>query len=152
MGNPKDDARKIARAAKLVETLRELQAKTYEVTEELRKVLAGDVAIGDLLKEIEAEFSRHWEGIYHVPYVWSYADDRVHTKRLLRVLTPADIIARMPAYLGCSDPYYTTAKHPWALFASPRNINRWVPAQAPEDFALDAEAVKTEQRLRERAR
>lgn len=150
MGNPKDESRKIARATKLVETLRELQAKTYEVTEELRKVLAGDVAIGDQLKAIEAAYSLCWQSVYGVPYVWDFAKDRAITKRLLRTLTADDVIARIPTYMGSSEAFYARARHPWGLFAS--GINRWAVERAPEDLALDAEAVQTEQRLRERAR
>lgn len=132
-----DDATKrLDRASKLLDKLRELQAQTYEVTEELRKILGGQDALGDVLKRLEASFSAEWSRRYQTPYAWTYIKDRPHWKRLLKITSEADILARVCAYFHDEDPYISRAKHPFGLFVS--RFNTLVPA-AP--LTLDAPVV-----------
>jgi hypothetical protein len=137
--NPNDAAR-LARAAKLTETLRELQAKTYEITEELQKILSGQDALGDVLKRLEKAFNDEWARVYSTAYRFDFAKDRAHLKRLLKMTTEADIQARVMSYFHEADDYTRRARHPFGLFVA--RFNTLVPLAAPEAFLeLDAAPV-----------
>lgn len=120
-----DDKKKVDRVTRLLETLRELQAKQYEVTEEIRKILAGDAAIGDLMRQASDAWLRIWSGRYRSKYAWDGAKDSAAAKRLVATFDLEDLAARMQAFVEDNDPFYAHARHPFALFA--RNVNRYVP-------------------------
>lgn len=116
-----DAERKIARAMKLVEALRELQAKTYEVTEELQALLRGEAITGDHLRLVESMFSSEYERKYGSPYVFQFAKDRTQWKRLIKAVGPTELCNRISAYFHVPDPYRERAKHPFGLFVGQFN-------------------------------
>ncbi len=131
---------RLDRAAKLLETLRELQAKTFEVTEELKKVIAGEDALGDVLKRVEAAFAAEYHQRYSRHYGWQYAKDRPQWKRLLKLAGEEDVRARIVAYFHEPDPYTQNARHPFGLFVS--RFNQLVPhVEDPGELTLDAPTV-----------
>lgn len=120
----------LKKCEKLLERLRELQAQTYAITEELLEVTGGRVTISDKLKQLEATFSTAWQARYGSPYVWQYVKDRPQLKRLLGKLELSAIALRMGAYLRDADPFLLKARHGFGLFVS--QINRYA-----EDLAAD---------------
>ena len=129
----------VIRARVLVEQLRALQAQTYEVTEEVLKILAGDVAMGDQLKEFEAHFSVLWEGRYGSAFAWQYTKDRPHTKRLIKLLGLDELKVRARVYLRDEDPFYTKCRHGFGLFVT--NVNRFAAPPHVADLELAAPPV-----------
>jgi len=107
--------------AKLFEVLREHQAKTYELTEEIQRLLAGEEGIGEKLKRLETFFSQRWQARYRTPYVWAFARDVPQLKRLLKMLPIAEIELRIARYLFNDDPYYVKVKHNFGIFVSSIN-------------------------------
>lgn len=135
-----DVAKRLTLAKSLVERLRQLQAQTDEVVEELTKIMAGDVAIGDqLMKDFESHFSMLWQNVYVSTFVWQYARDRPHTKRLLKLLGVEELKSRACNYLRDPDPFYAKARHPFGLFIT--NINRFATQSNTTDFELAAPPV-----------
>lgn len=128
----------IAKAVRLLEALRENQAKTYAITEELIEVLAGRVGIGDKLKQLEKTFSALWEARYGSPYVWQYVKDRPQLKRLLTKLELAGIERRMANYIRDDDQFLVKARHGFGLFVS--QVNRYADAGGETDLQLEVEA------------
>lgn len=116
-----DNAKRLARLGKLMETLRELQAKTYEVAEEMNKILHGEAAMGDVLKQVEKAFSEEWKARYGTPYVWQYVKDRPHWKRLLKNAGSDEVLQRIATYFADGDDYIRRARHPFGLFVSKFN-------------------------------
>lgn len=106
----------------LYQALRETQAKEFEITEEIGRVLAGDPGIGDKLKDVEAHFATLWRERYKGAYVWAYVKDRPQMKRLIRELGSVDELkARIASYFVNGDPFYAQARHSFALFVSTVN-------------------------------
>lgn len=129
------DKTRLARIGKLVEVLRDLQAKTYEVTEEMQRLLAGEAGIGDRLKQVETAWRAAWSSRYHGDYVFTFAKDRPQIKRLLKTFTAEDLQVRMLNYIRNDDRYFVERRHPFGLFVS--TINQHAPAGDP-DFGLEA--------------
>ncbi len=129
-----------AKLVRLVEKLRELQAQTYEVTEEIQRILAGETSIGDILKDLYAAFSDLWQQRYRTPYVFDFKKDAPNMKRLVikMRLTPADIKARMARYLATDDQYLLRQRHPFGLFHHGINSYAGTAAPAP-DLELDGD-------------
>ena len=113
----------LERIGKLHAKLRELQAQSFEVTEEIGRLLAGDIGIGDILKGLERDLSARWSTRYRTDYIWQYIKDRPNMKRLLKTLSPEEIRIRWAAYLRDDEDYVVKARHPFALFCS--SINRY---------------------------
>lgn len=133
------DGRVLEKLRRLYETLRELQAKTRDVTEEIGRLLNGEAGIGEILKELEPALSATWAARHKTPYVWQYARDRSNMKRLLKILGgPEHIKARWLNYVRDDDPYLVKARHPFALFVS--NINRYADGGDPSELSFDAVA------------
>ncbi len=123
----------------LLEKLREVQAQTYDLAEEMQRLLAGEPGIGARLKVVEAGFSDLWEGRYHAPYVFNFLRDRPQIKRLLKSATPDAILDRALRYIKSNDPFYAEKRHPFGLFVS--SWNSWAQAaESPDDFDLEAPA------------
>jgi len=136
---PEPDKRTSEKLKRLYETLRELQAKTYEVTEELGRLLNGEAGIGKILRELEEALSATWAARHKTPYVWQYTRDRPNLKRLLKLLGgPEPIAARWLNYVWDDDPYLVKARHPFALFVA--NVNRYADAGTLTDLELEADA------------
>lgn len=130
----------LKKCEKLLERLRELQAQTYAITEELLEVTGGRVTISDKLKQLEAMFSTCWQARYGSPYVWQYVKDRPQLKRLLGKLELTAIEQRMVNYLRDDDPFLGRARHGFGLFVS--QINRYAPENGGDvDLQLEAPVV-----------
>ena len=131
------DKKTLEKLKRLYEALRELQAKTYELTEEFGRLLNGEAGIGAVLRELEEALSAIWEARHKTPYVWQYQRDRPNLKRLLKLLGgPEPIKARWLNYVRDDDAYLVKARHPFALFVA--NVNRYADAGAPTELELDA--------------
>lgn len=130
----------LKKCEKLLERLRELQAQTYAITEELLEVTGGRVTISDKLKQLEATFSTLWQARYGSPYVWHYVKDRPQLKRLLSKLELQAIATRMGNYMRCDDPFLVKARHGFGLFVN--QINRYADdREYGLDLALEAPVV-----------
>lgn len=117
----------IDKCKRLYETLRETQAKSYAIVDELGALLHGGAGIGEKLKRCEAAWERAWESRYpNGRYVWMFTKDRPQMKRLLGSLDEADLEQRMIAYVRDDDPYLVRARHSFGLFVS--QVNRYATA------------------------
>lgn len=125
------------RLKNLYEALRETQAKQYEITEEIGRVLNGEKGIGDIMKALRVDLSTIWEVRYHSPYVWQ-AKDSTPVKKLLKDLQSDEIKARWQTYVKNNETYYVQARHGFALFAS--QINRFAGLSEPVGFELEVDA------------
>lgn len=113
-----------ARLVKLLEALREHQAKTYAITEELLELANGGQGVGDKLKQLEATFELLWSARYPGGrYLWAYVKDRPLEKQLLAAMPLAEIERRAGDYIRDDDPYLVKQRHPFALFRS--QVNRY---------------------------
>lgn len=129
----------LEKCRKLFEALRETQAKSYAITEELGALLNGAEGIGDKLKRLESFFSSLWVERYSGKgYVWAYVKDRPQLKRLIAHMDEADITDRMSNYIRDNDAYIVKARHSFGLFVS--QINRYASAgqATTQDFDLEA--------------
>jgi len=125
--------------AKLVASLREHQAKCYEITEEIDHLLGGGVGVGELLRRLELHWGQVWCGRYQLGgtlmkgggYVWNYAKDRPQMKRLLRMLEVEEIERRMNRYLQNNDAFFTKGRHSFGMFVATVNQHA-APADALE--------------------
>jgi hypothetical protein len=131
-----DEGKRIERAARLAEKQRELLAQLHDVTEELRKILAGETATGDLLKRLSRFWCERWATRYLGKYAWEGAKDTSAAKRLIRDVPIAEIERRIAAFIADPDPFYRDRRHPFTIFAM--NINRYAPLlSGDEPSALD---------------
>lgn len=129
--------RRLERATKLLDKARELHAQQFDVLEEARKILAGEVALGDKLRALSDYYVAAWETRYGSRYAWQGVKDSSQAKRLLKLFTLEDLEARILRWVKDGDPFYVKARHPFALFAS--NVNRYAPEG--QGFALESAAV-----------
>lgn len=125
---------------KLLRELRELQAKTYEIGEEMNRILEGKAGIGSQLRELETAFDAAWGMRYAGgatgQYVWNRSRDVPMAKRLLKALTLEELTARAVRYVRSEDPFYGRARHPFNLFVQSINTH----ADSGADLQLEAEA------------
>lgn len=132
-------SKRLERAAKLLETARDLQEKQGQVIDELRKIIAGEAPIGDLTRALSNHYLVIWEARYGSKYQWQGAKDSVAAKRLVQSLGVEDLKSRATRFLKDDDPFYVKARHPFALFAS--NVNRYI-AEKVEPLILEAPVVE----------
>lgn len=126
---------------RLYEALRENEAKSYAIVEEMGALLNGADGIGDKLKQLEAKFNTLWSARYGIDshgYIWNYVRDRPQMKRLLKTLTVDDIGRRMENYMRDDDKYLTAARHTFGLFVS--QVNRYADYQDIGASHLEAPA------------
>lgn len=112
------------------ELRRDYRAKMDDLSQEMERLLAGEPGIGVILREVEGHFADTWQGRYKQPYVYSYAADRPHMKRLIKSLGVDELKARMTRYVGNDDRFYASARHSFRLFVSTVNAHA-APADAP---------------------
>lgn len=110
--------RRLERAGTLLEALRELQAKTYQLTEELQSLVRGEAITGDHLRLLEGIWSDEYERRYGSKYMFDFKKDRLHWKRLLKAVGPDELVRRVTAYFHEADDYTRRAKHPFGLFVA----------------------------------
>jgi hypothetical protein len=106
---------------KLLDAWDELQAKQDAIVDEIRRMLAGGRSIGQLVKYSEDAFGIIWSSVYPGQYVWTYARDRVHMKRLILQLGDEELEARFRRYMQNTDPYFVKARHSFGAFVSSVN-------------------------------
>ncbi len=136
-----DDAKdRLVKIAKLVGALRELQAKQYEVTEEIDRLLNGAAGIGTLLKRVEHTFEDAWATRYHGKYAWAFVKDVPQLKRLLKLLGAEEVERRIGRYIGSEDQFFVRARHSFGIFV--HSVNQFADETgAPADLDLDAPVV-----------
>ena len=115
----------IERLTVLVEAQIDLLDKQTALLTEARTLLSGGDGIGTTLKRLEHAFDLVWCSRYAPGqsgrYVWTYAKDRPHLKRLINTLGYDEVCARMARYLASEEPFYTRSRHPFALFVAAVN-------------------------------
>lgn len=132
------EKQKLAYIDKLVAKLREKQAETHEITEEIQSVLSGNVALGTTLKELEAGWQTAWGARYgNTAYAWNYAKDRAQMKRLFKLLGRDELGRRIVTYIQNNDPFFTKGKHSFGLFVT--TINQHATASQGDDLELEVE-------------
>jgi hypothetical protein len=128
-----DEQKRLERAGGLLEALADQHVKIGELIEELTKIIAGETTIGKIMRQVSDHYLDVWEQRYHSRYIWAGARDSAKLKRLLRILAPEDLEARIVAFLKDSDPFYVQTRHPFVLFAA--NVNRYAaerPVEVPD--------------------
>lgn len=121
------DEEKALRATlvKLVAELRAVQARSYELTEEIDRLLGGGAGVAALLKDVETAFAKAWAWRYangsDVPYIWTPTRDKPQIKRLLRSLTVEELERRIWVYIKSEEPFYVNARHNFGLFVASIN-------------------------------
>lgn len=124
----------------LIKKLRTLQAQTYELAEEMERLLDTNPTTGDLVRRLFEAWKVSWGGRYPGDqYAFAGAKDATNFKRLLKTFPPEEIERRMHAYLGDGDPFYTKGRHPLGLFVA--SINKHGTAQAAPDLELSAPTI-----------
>lgn len=122
--------KQLEQAAKLLDTLADLQRKLGDILVELHKVLGGEASIGALMRRASDYYLMIWQERYASKYAWQGAKDSVQLGRLVRLLDIVDLEDRMWAYLRDDDAFHVKARHPFALFAA--NVNRYARARPTE--------------------
>ena len=120
----------LSKIVKLIAVLREHQTACRDVTDEIEKLLNGEPGVGALLKRLQQKFENLW-CLRYAPvqsgpgaasgYVWSYAKDVPHLKRLLKTLDVDEIEMRMQNYLWNDDAFYIKARHNFGVFVASIN-------------------------------
>jgi len=126
------DKATLEKLKKLHDALRENQAHSYELLEEIGRVLGGEPGIGALLKDAERLFDQAWQTRYPGVYVWRYAADRANMKKLIKALGVVEIGARAKVYIRNSDPYYLKRRHCFEVFVASINQHGIIYADALE--------------------
>ena len=111
----------LSKIAKLVAAQNELLDKFAAISDELDALLTGKAGIGATLTQLESYYSTVWESRYTGDYVWNFAKDRAHLKRLLRTLSVEQIQVRMLNYMKNDDPFYVNKRHPFGVFVAAVN-------------------------------
>lgn len=128
---------RLEKLAKLVLVAAELQQQMDALLKECSDIIGGGVGIAVKLKQVEAAWASCWSGRYHGDYVFNFARDRAHLKRLLRTFTPEELEGRMVRYLQDNEPALVQRRHPFGWFIS--SINNYAPhGEAPKDLELSA--------------
>ncbi len=115
----------IAKVTKLLEVQKDYLDKLNALSQEIDQLFGGGAGTAVNLKVLEHAFDEQW-CLRYAPgrrgcYVWQFARDRAHLKRLLRRLSVEEITARMRRYIGNEDPFYVRARHPFGLFVTSVN-------------------------------
>lgn len=114
-----EDKQRLEKIGTLLEALREAQAKTYEITEELQALAGGGDSYSDILRRLEKAFETLYSLRYgSARYVWTFSRDRPTMRRLVKLLGEAEVEYRMSVYLKSDERFYVKARHPFPLFAS----------------------------------
>lgn len=145
-----DAEKSTEKLVKLLAVQRDLVDKLTAVHEEMDAILAGKAGIGEILKRLEAHYDSVW-AVRYAPgetgrYVWQYAKDRPHLKRLVKKLGVDELEIRMVNYLKNPDPYYTKARHPFGLFVASVNTHA-SEGRAEGELALEDDVAATKKRL-----
>ncbi len=117
----------LAKVTKLLDVQKDLIAKLHDCTREIDNLLGGKAGIGELMKRLERAFELAWCARYArgaiKGYVWAYAEDRAHMKRLLAVIPIEDLEARIERFIRTETPFYISTRHAFRQFA--RNVNEF---------------------------
>ena len=129
-----DEAKRLERAGKLIETLREAQARTFEILEELQLVVSGERTVAQRARWLMDTFGALWTERYKSKYHWSGAKDAVSARKLAQEYpSDADLAGRVERYLADRQAFYAKESHPFSLFAM--HVNRF--AVAPDVLELE---------------
>lgn len=111
-----------AKMLKLLEAANDLHAKAGLILEEFDELLSGRAGIATLMKDFERAFDgiwgRRYAGGQTGRYIWRYAADRPHLKKLIKQLGPEEVARRAANYLTNDDPFLVRSRHPFGLFVS----------------------------------
>jgi hypothetical protein len=129
-----DLQKRLTRIEKLVLVYEDLTAKQHDVVREMRKLLAGERGIGDLMKEAIEAYKVCWEERYESGFHWSGAENSAQMKTLLKTFTVDELIARMVRYLRDDDKWLVERRHPFRNFA--QRVNQYAPMAVPSSRAI----------------
>lgn len=142
------DKQVLTKIAKLMAVLREHQTACHEIADEIEKLLSGEPGVGALLKRLQHHFENLW-ALRYAPvqsgpgsasgYVWTYAKDVPHLKRLLKTLDVDEIEMRMQNYLWNDDSFYVKARHNFGVFVA--SINSHAGKAQPLERSTELEAA-----------
>ncbi len=136
MSDPEHE-RQRERASAVLERLTETHQRMGELLEELAGLLASASAQNVTLRHLADYYIELWEAHYGHRSVWHRAKDTWQLKRLLRILSPEDLKARMAAFINDPVPYFVDAGHAFCLFASV--VNRYGRALKQQEHAVARE-------------
>ena len=119
----------------LVAAQKDLLEKLAALALEMDNLLGGSGGIAAQLRDFEEAWDLTWCRRYapgeQKRYVWNFARDRAHLKRLLPRLGSDELLRRAQVYLLSDDPFYLKNRHPFGLFIA--GINSF--AAAPQSSA-----------------
>lgn len=129
-----DEGKRLERIAKLLEALREAQAREYEIVEEMILVAAGVPTLSQKAAAVVALFGVKWSKAYGSKYQHGGAKDVEAAKRIAKGLEVDDIEGRMERYLADRAPFLRQERHPFALFVS--QSNKYAPLKFGESALM----------------
>jgi|SRR6187402_735696 len=107
------------RVVKLMAALRETCEKQNAIMLEIDALLAGKAGIGDKLKSFYEAWGDLWSAKYHGrSYVFAFAKDAAHLKRLLRTITLDELVTRAGNYMRSDDPFVVQSGHSFNVFVA----------------------------------
>lgn len=118
-----DEAKRLERVEKLLESLRDVQAREFEIVEELQRVVSGERSLSTRAVDVLKVFGAAWAARYGAKWQHGGAKDGALAKRLVKELDDEDISHRIERYLRDATPFYARERHPFSLFCS--QVNRF---------------------------
>jgi hypothetical protein len=119
---------------KLYEKLRELQAQTFAVTEELGRRLSGGERFDTIYKRLCAAFDLAWCSRYAPgqtkQYQFKHTVARGQMRRFYNAYGEAELIDRFGVYVRNAEQFFVQARHSWGAFVA--SVNQHVPARQLE--------------------
>jgi hypothetical protein len=118
---------RLQRIDKLLVELRELQAKTYAITEELQQLAGGAATDTQTTKDVANYFDELWCSRYAPSntrgYVWHRTRDFPNLRRVLKQLGREEVEGRILTFIKSEDPFYTRPgnRHAFGLFIAAIN-------------------------------
>lgn len=143
MAQARDEATlRIGKLQKLLPLAIELHEKLGATLREMEDLAGGGAGVAAKLKQVEFAWQTAWSARYHTDYVFNFARDRGHWKRLLHIhrFTPEDLQVRILNYIRNDDPFYAGKRHPFNIFVASINAHTGA-ADAPEELTLEAPTV-----------
>jgi len=123
-----DDKAKLSKLIKLMAAGRDLVEKLDAIVAEADEILGGGIGIGQKIKELETTFEAAWAARYGAGrgYVWNYARDRAHWKRLIKMVGTVDLSERIQIYMNSREPHVVDARHSFPMFVA--TVNSYITA------------------------
>lgn len=129
-------ARTLERVCKLWDFAQEKQREADEARAEIGKLLRGEPAMGDLIKDVGQHFAATWKIRYKGEYAWRYTVDTPQLKRLIKLLGPEEVKGRMTLFVMNDDDFFRKAKHSFGAFVATVNQHATEDAGSASELSL----------------